>query len=146
MAEGRRTPPDSRNRNRKRRRRRSRSRAARLDMRKVAIAIGLLFIIILGIAYVVLSAPLRTLKEGRIASGVYLGPIDVSNLSEAEADAKVQAYLKEYEKGKIAFKISQQEKDLSANELNIQWNGKETIQTAMNVGREGSIFDRYRVI
>ena len=144
MAEGRRTPPDSRNRNRKRRRRRSR--AARLDMRKVAIAIGLLFIIILGIAYVVLSAPLRTLKEGRIASGVYLGPIDVSNLSEAEADAKVQAYLKEYEKGKIAFKISQQEKDFSANELNIQWNGKETIQTAMNVGREGSIFDRYRVI
>ena len=144
MAEGRRTPPDSRNRNRRRKRRRSR--AARLDMRKVAIAIGILFVIILGIAYIILSAPLRTLKEGKIHAGIYLGPIDVSDLTEAEAEAKVQAYLREFEKGKIAFKISQQEKDFSANELKIQWDGKETIKTAMNVGREGSIFDRYRVI
>lgn len=151
MAESRRTPPDSRNRDREReryrnRKRRRSSKAVRLDMRKVAAAIGILLVIIIGIAYAILSAPLRTLKEGRIHSGIFLGPIDVSDLTEAEADAKVQAYLKEFERGKIAFKISQQEKDFSANELKIQWDGKETIKTAMNVGREGSIFDRYRVI
>ncbi|MBR5337578.1 MAG: VanW family protein [Lachnospiraceae bacterium] len=137
MAETRRRPPA---------RRRKRRKAARLDMRKVLLVILALLIIILGIAYAVLSAPLRSLKDGRIASGVYLGPIDVSNLTEAEAEAKVLSYIDEYEKGKISFKISQQEKDFSASELNIQWDDKETIQSAMNVGREGSIFDRYRVM
>ena len=82
MAETRRRPPASR--------RRKRRRAARLDMRKVLLVVLALVIIIVGVAYAILSAPLRSLRDGRIHSNVFLGPIDVSNLTEAEAAATEQ--------------------------------------------------------
>ncbi|MBE6014671.1 MAG: hypothetical protein E7241_04815 [Lachnospiraceae bacterium] len=117
-----------------------------LDKKKILIAVAAILVLALGISVAILAGPLSTLKEGRIHAGIFLGPVDVSDLTETEAEQKVLDYITEYEKGTIGFKISQNEKDYSANELKIEWTDKEAIKEAMDVGRAGSIFERYGAI
>lgn len=119
-----------------------------MNKKKKKILIGAVagVVVVLGVVFGIIAMPLTTLKEGQIHSGVFLGPVDVSNLTEAEAEAKVNDYIKEFEEGKISFKVSQEEKDFKANELKIQWTDREAIHKAMKVGREGSIFERYNIL
>lgn len=114
--------------------------------KKILIGVVAAVVVVICVAFAIIAAPLTTLKEGQIHAGVFLGPVDVSNLTEAEAEAKVLDYINEYEKGKIAFKVGQEEKDFNADELKIQWTDKEAVKAAYKVGREGSIFSRYNVL
>ena len=114
--------------------------------KKILIGVVIAIVVVFAIAIAILAAPLSSLKEGRIHSGIYLGPVDVSNCTEEEAKAKIDEYISEYEKGDIKFVVGQESKDYSAKELKLKCEDNEAIKKAMDIGRTGGIFERYNVL
>lgn len=83
--------------------------------------------------------------SGNILSGISVGPVDLSGKTYEEAIRLVKDYVRSLSDGVITLNaIEGNYIEVTAGELGISWDDKETIADAISLGRDGNIVERYK--
>lgn len=130
---------------RKRRRRRSR----RLQRNIYLLGIVLVFaLIIMGLIQVVLKSYINRHDDGKILSGITIGGIDVSGLTEEEAAQTVQIVLNQGNNATFTFKVDDDRSfDIDMSNLGVKADQMETsVKQAVQYGRSGSAVKAYKIM
>ena len=81
-----------------------------------------------------------------ILNGVFLGPIDVSAMTPAEASGAVESYFSELTSKRISVKIGNAMEKLTISDTGLGWGNTDAAMQAMNIGKSGNIIERYKHI
>lgn len=100
------------------------------------------FIFILILLIIFCTFTLLNTKNDKIANGVYIKGINVSNLSKDEAKQKISNYIDSSIPEEIVLKHNDFETSLSASQLSIYFNTDEAVNLAYEIGKYGNIFQR----
>ena len=79
-----------------------------------------------------------------IKSGVRIESIDVSDLTEEEANTKVKAYVKEKTNVPVKIDVNGTEVKTNLSDLGYKWTNKSVIEEAVGVGKSGNVIKRYK--
>ncbi|MBQ4537258.1 MAG: VanW family protein [Lachnospiraceae bacterium] len=86
-------------------------------------------------------------EEATIKTGVYVENIDLSGKTEAEAEAAVSAYVEAAKQTEITLLAADdKEVKVTAEELGLSWENTEVVQEAMQLGTQGNVIERYKVL
>lgn len=133
----------------KRRMRNSRKAAMRRKRRR-QVLFGLILLCILlvwGITSLVLYQSVSKYPEKKICKNIYIGPVEVSGMTEKEAVKVVEAHLEEDNQIKVTLKVGEKEAESTLEELGIGFKDvKKAVKEAVKYGKEGSLWSRYRKI
>ena len=77
-----------------------------------------------------------------IKSGVRIESIDVSDLTEEEANTKVKAYVKEKTNVPVKIDVNGTEVKTNLSDLGYKWTNKSVIEEAVGVGKSGNVIKR----
>lgn len=102
---------------------------------------SLIFILIICIfllSFVIFTA--YNVFNTNIISGVHIKGIDVSNMSTSDAKYQLDNYLKNKLPEEIKLKHGEYEATISISQINANFDTKNAVNTAHNVGRQGNIF------
>jgi vancomycin resistance protein YoaR len=89
-------------------------------------------------------AYLRAEEEPRIAKGVYIGNVDVGDMTADEAEAAVEAYVQSVKNASITLTAGENSVTVSADAFGIAFSGDNVINTAMDICKSGNIIKRYK--
>lgn len=119
---------------------------ARRRRRRVLIGLfGLCAFIILGIAYGVLRHYVGKFPEDKICSNIFIGGADVSGMTKEEAKERLQQHLIEDGAKVVAMRVGEESAEATLEELGVGYQSiDKTIQKAVNYGKKGSVWRRYR--
>ena len=101
--------------------------------------IFILIICILLLSFVIFTA--YNVFNTNIISGVHIKGIDVSNISTSDAKYQLDNYLKTKLPEEIKLKHGDYEATISISQINANFDTKDAVNTAYNVGRQGNIFE-----
>ena len=79
-----------------------------------------------------------------INKGVYIGDVDVSGMTEEEATKAVEEKLGKGTGGSYTVKIGKETTTATAEDFGMEWNNREVVHEAMQVGKSGNIIKRYK--
>lgn len=83
--------------------------------------------------------------DGKIHSGVFAGDIDLSGMTEEEAERAVSQYVESLKNTEITLNaVGGNAVSVTAGTLGLTWNNKEIIEEAAGLGREGNVVQRYK--
>lgn len=83
--------------------------------------------------------------QGVIQTGVSIGGIDVSGLTEEEANASINAYIEEVKNSEVTFIVAQGNRvTTSYANLGFHWNNPEVVKEAVDIASHGNIIERYK--
>ena len=84
---------------------------------------------------------------GTIKDGVYAGELELSGLTEEEAERLIRGYVEELGRREITLVAAGgQEVIVTVAELGICWNNPEIVHEAVLLGTEGNVVQRYKAI
>lgn len=131
----------------RRRRRRMTRKQARLRKRRMQAA-GLVFagcIVVLGIFCGVLHHYVSKFPKDKIAKNVYVGNVDLSGLSKAEAREKLTAQKEADEKQTVSLAVEGQSVEATLEEYGLDYKDiQKNVNKAMDYGKSGGLFIRYK--
>lgn len=105
----------------------------------------LLLVLMLGMLIPGFSSNAKT-KSDEIARGVYIGEVDVSGMTKAEAVQAVNTYVSEKVEEKLTLLIADQELEVSRGDLGITWNNQDVVDEALGLGKSGNLIKRYKAL
>lgn len=83
--------------------------------------------------------------EDKICKNVYIGPVDVSGMTEEEALEALDSHLAEDRKVKAVLRVEGQSVEATLEELGAGFdNAGKSVKKAVDYGKKGSLFSRYR--
>lgn len=86
-------------------------------------------------------------EDGRIKPGIFAEDIDLSGMTEEQADAAVEAYVDGLRDREIILVYRPgAEVRTTAGELGIAWANTEIISEAANIGTSGNVIERYKTL
>lgn len=92
------------------------------------------------------GTPAAAISE-TIKDGVYAGKMELSGLTEEQADSLIRNYVEELGKGQVTLVAAGgQEVTVTADELGIRWNNPEIVHEAALLGTEGNVIQRYKAL
>ena len=97
-----------------------------------------IFILLLLITFCIFT--LINTKNNKIANGVYIKGIDVSNLTKEEAKQKISQYINSSIPEEIKLKHNDFETSISPSQLTIYFNTNQAIDIAYQIGKNDNIF------
>ena len=111
--------------------------------------IGILFTVAL-----LVLLPQATMEQAQaqsaddtIETGVYIGDVDVSGLTEAEAVEKVQEYIARIGQAEITLNaMNDNSLTVSADEIGLVWTNADVVTEAVKIGKSGNIVERYKTL
>lgn len=111
--------------------------------------IGILFSV--AVFALVFGAVIRPVQaeetDDRIENGIYIGNVDVSGLTEAEAMEKVQAYIDEIGQAEITLNaMNNNSHVICAEEIGLTWINADVVNQAAEVGKSGNFVQRYKAL
>lgn len=106
------------------------------------VILALLFCLCLGMARTVRAAE-NSSDQVTIVDGVYIGEINVSGLTEEEAEEAVGEYIAARENAVLSISFNGDSSEISMKELDFSWNNPEVVQEAIQYGNTGNLLDRY---
>ena len=83
-------------------------------------------------------------EQETILDGVYIGPIDVSGLTEAQARAKVEALVEEMNSQRLTVKIGDSQDTLPMWDAEFAWTNTDAPEKAVQLGKSGNIVERFK--
>lgn len=84
-------------------------------------------------------------KEEKIVTGIYVEDIDLSGLTETEAEAAIEDYVATFGDAQITLHAPEEgEIVTSAAELGLEWGNREILDEAVSFGRDGDILQCYK--
>lgn len=105
----------------------------------------LCMLIIWGISQAVFHRYVSRYPEQKICKNIFIGPVDVSGMTEKEALEALNSHLEEDRKVKAALKVSGQSAETTLEELGAGFEDlKTSVRKAVDYGKKGSLFSRYR--
>ena len=81
-----------------------------------------------------------------ILPGVMIGPVDVSDLTEEEARAKVEGFVEAMKGQYLTINVGDSQETVSVRSLGFSWTNPNAPEEAVRLGRSGNIIDRYMEI
>lgn len=85
--------------------------------------------------------------EETVKKGVYAGDIDMSGMTAAEATAAIEAYVEALKPVEIALiAADENEVVVTAEELGVTWSNPELVEEAMELGTQGNVIQRYKLL
>ena len=85
--------------------------------------------------------------KGTIANGVYIGNIDVSGMTIADANTTIEAYFQELNSSELTLSAGEGKTiTVMASDLGITWNNTDIADEAYALGHEGNIVQRYKAM
>ncbi len=93
-----------------------------------------------------IGVPVQAAEE-TIKAGIYIGDIDVGGMTEEEAVEAVNTYVDSLKPIEITLKAANAgEVQVTADELGIAWTNQEVIREAAQIGQEGNVIARYKMM
>ena len=83
-------------------------------------------------------------KESTIPKGVTIGEIDLSGMTEQEAYAKVNDYIKSYTSPVVELEVDGNNVSVTVEELGFYWKNTGVIKEAVSFCEEGNVIERYK--
>ena len=85
--------------------------------------------------------------EKTIKQGIYIGPVEVGGMTVTEAEAAVEEYVEGLGRKTIILEAANEgEVQVTAKDLGITWANKEIIEEAAEMGRQGNVIVRYKMM
>lgn len=85
--------------------------------------------------------------EDKIEKGIYIGEMNMSDLTVTEASQILNQYIDSLKSKEITFQITNDEAvSLTAGELGLRWENEDVVNDAAFLGKEGNILERYRTL
>ena len=110
----------------------------------IAILIGIIFIIGILISTIFAFA---NINKNTIVSGVKIEGIDVSGLSAEEAKGKLETIYTEKLETEIPVQYKEYETTINANLFETKYNIEDAVKKAIEIGKEGNIFENnYKIL
>lgn len=110
----------------------------------IAILIGIIFIIGILISTIFAFA---NINKNTIVSGVKIEGIDVSGLSAEEAKGKLETIYTEKLETEIPVQYNEYETTINANLFETKYNIEDAVKKAIEIGKEGNIFENnYKIL
>lgn len=114
-------------------------------MRKYLKKLGLLLFAVIMITGADISAQAK--EENRIKEGIYISGIDVSGMTETEAEEAVSDYTERLKPTIITLQVANgEEVQTTAGDLGLTWTNREIVKEAVAIGQEGNVIARYKVM
>ncbi len=86
-------------------------------------------------------------EEPLIKGGIYIGNVDIGNLTETEAVNAVEAYVEEISKSVITLEAANGgQVQVTAADLGLTWTNPEIIEEAAEIGQQGNVIVRYKIM
>ena len=111
-----------------------------ISSKKKMVTIGIISIVVI-VAIIMFCTifALTNINNTKIISGVKINNIDVSNLSQEEANEKIQNLINDKKSEIIKLKKDEFENDLNVEQLEVNYNVEEAVKEAYDVGRKNNI-------
>ena len=117
------------------------------NKKKIIIASITSLIILLAILLFSTIFALINLNNNKIVSGVKIEGIEVANLSKDEAIQKLETIYQEKLEKEIKVKYNDYESNISPNMLEVKYAIEDSVNQAMQIGRDGNIFsNNYNIL
>lgn len=85
--------------------------------------------------------------EQTIKHGIYIGPVEVGGMTPTEAEAAVDEYVEALSQKTITLEAANEgQVQVTAEELGITWTNKEIIDEAAQIGQQGNVIVRYKMM
>ena len=85
--------------------------------------------------------------EQTIKHGIYIGPVEVGGMTAPEAEQAVEAYVDSLKPVNITLQAANGgEVQVTAEDLGITWTNKEIIEEAAQIGQQGNVIVRYKMM
>ena len=108
--------------------------------KKKMVSIGIISIVVTVVIIMFCTIfALTNINNTKIISGVKINNIDVSNLSQEEANEKIQNLINDKKSEIIKLKKDEFENDLNVEQLEVNYNVEEAVKEAYDVGRKNNI-------
>lgn len=85
-------------------------------------------------------------EDGVIAEGVYAGDINLSGLTEEEAETAVNDYIAELEKKSITMVTGKHKDTFEVGAIGVEWTNQEIIKEAVELGKNGNLIARFKAL
>lgn len=110
-------------------------------MKKIVIGLAFMAVLIVGPSMI---AQAKT--QAKIPNGVTIGNVDVSGMTHDEAYAAVSSYMDTLSGANITLKGARDEDAITvtAAELGLTWTNPDVVDSALNIGKEGNVVQRYK--
>ncbi|MCM1191518.1 MAG: VanW family protein [Butyrivibrio sp.] len=97
--------------------------------------------------FLLFGIPVRAEGGETIKPGIYAGDIELSGMTEEQAEAAVEAYVKGLEDIKVVLQYdSVAEVTVTAGDLGIAWANPEIVTEAAELGTQGNVIERYKML
>lgn len=105
------------------------------------------FALLLFLAVLLPVLPVRAAEEETIESGILIGTIDVSGMTEAEAQQAVTLYIDELKEKTITLNaVGDSRTAVTAGGLGLVWSNTEAAAEAVAFGKKGNVVQRYKAM
>ena len=85
--------------------------------------------------------------EETIKHGIYIGPVEVGGMTATEAEAAVEEYVEGLSQKTITLEAANEGTvQVTAADLGITWANKEIIEEAAQMGQQGNVIVRYKMM
>ncbi len=86
-------------------------------------------------------------EEQLIRGGIYIGNVDIGNMTEAEAIAAVEAYVEEIGAKVVTLEAANGgQVQVTAADLGLSWSNREVVEEASEIGQDGNVIVRYKIM
>ena len=82
--------------------------------------------------------------EGVIADGIMVEGIEISGMTEEEAQEVVTEYFERFKTGSLVLSFNGSETEIGFEELGITWDNPDLVEHAMTHGKSGNVLQRYK--
>ena len=117
-------------------------------MKKVKILAIALLVLIAGTFFVTNESVFKAeiAEDAKIQKGVYIGGIDVSDMTAEEATDAVKAYVKDLKKKSITLVGPKDNLVLTLGDMGLKANTNAAVQEAVSIGRSGNLIKRFKAL
>lgn len=98
------------------------------------------------IAGVFISGTTAYAKEAddTIATGVYAEKVNLSGMTESEAEEAIKTYVSEKSEETITLSVEGETLEVTRGELGIAWDEQDVVEEALALGKSGNLIKRYK--
>jgi vancomycin resistance protein YoaR len=113
--------------------------------KKISACVMLALLFVLGLTFIKpAQAEENYAKELTIPDGVYIGEINVSGMTEEEAEKAVDDFISAREDAVLSISFNGDASEISMKELSFTWKNSDVVEEAIGLGNTGNLLDRYK--
>lgn len=111
--------------------------------KKIIIAVAVIVVLAAGGGFYLNHAVTSAVKDGKILKGVSIEGISVGGMTKKEAESAIESEMKTIHKEEVTLYVDDEKTTAKIDSLGAAANAEKSVKEAYDLGRSGSIFDRY---